>query len=150
MVTLDSNGTPRAYQLKSGAFGLAEWRRFKGEVNDLVELPIKHPGVRSSRPHIPFLVTNGEINDPAIRAINSSNEAWRSRRHPALRTISKGELLKRFFAVHGTYLPQELSDFNLFMELVLRDGRQPLEKEMVCKLLESVLPLRSAGKLKRT
>jgi hypothetical protein len=150
VITLDRNGAPRAYQLKSGAFGLAEWRRFKGEINDLVELPIDHPGVRSGRQHIPFLVTNGEINDPAIRAINSANKAWRRRRYPSLRTVSKGELLKRLLAAHGAYLPHELSDFNLFMELVLRNGRGPLEKEKVCKLLESVLPLGSGEKLKTT
>ena len=136
VVTIDEAGRPRGYQLKCGDVGLSEWRKYKGEINDLVELPIGHPAVRTSGAHIPFLVTNGEINDPAISAIRSSNEAWRRRRHPALRTISKGQLLKRFLAVHGSYLPSELSDFNLFMQLVLRDGREPLDKENVSKLLE--------------
>jgi hypothetical protein len=105
VVTIDEAGRPRGYQLKCGDVGLSEWRKYKGEINDLVELPIGHPAVRTSGAHIPFLVTNGEINDPAISAIRSSNEAWRRRRHPALRTISKGQLLKRFLAVHGSYLP---------------------------------------------
>ena len=150
VVTFDKSGKLRGYQLKSGDFGLSEWRKYKGEINDLVELPIAHPAAPSSGKHTPFLVTNGEINDPAIRAINSANAAWRQRRYPALRTISKGQLLKRFLAAHGAYLPKELSDFNLFMELVLADGRHPLDKEKVCRLLESVLPLANGRKLKPT
>ncbi len=148
VVTIDKKGRPRGYQLKCGDLGLSEWRKYKGEINDLVELPISHPSIQTSGKHIPFLVTNGEINDPAIRAIESSNQAWRKRRYPTLRTISKGELLKRFLDVHGSYLPKELSDFNLFMELVLRDGREPFDKENVCKLLESVLPLATGPRLK--
>jgi hypothetical protein len=148
VITIDEDGKPRGYQLKCGNLGLSEWRRYKGEINDLVEMPINHPAIQTSVKHIPFLVTNGEINDPAISAIRSSNQAWRRRRYPVLRTISKGELLKRFLAVHGSYLPNELSDFNLFMELVLRDGREPLDKEKVSRLLESVLPLASTRKLR--
>jgi len=150
VVTIGKNGKLRGYQLKSGDFGLSEWRKHKGEINDLVELPISHPAIQPSRKHTPFLVTNGEINDPAIRAINSANEAWHKRRYPILRTISKGELLKRFLAAHGAYLPKKLSDFNLLMELILRDGHEPLDKEKVCKLLESVLPFANDGRLRQT
>ena len=144
VVTIDDGGKVRAYQLKCGDIGLAEWRKNKGEINDLVEMPINHPGVLSSRHHTPYLVTNGEIKDTAIKAINSSNQSWRKRRFPALRTVSRGQLLKRFLAVHGSYLPKELADFTLFMELVLRDGREPLHKDQFSRLLESILPLENA------
>jgi hypothetical protein len=150
VITVGQDGQLRGYQLKCGDFALAEWRKYKGEINDLVELPIKHPAVQPSQRHIPFLVTNGEINDPAINAINAANDAWRERRYPALRTISKGQLLKRFSSAHGTYLPNELSDFNRFMELVLREGGQPLDKEKVCLFLESILPFASTRGLKAT
>jgi hypothetical protein len=146
VVTIDDGGKVRAYQLKCGDIGLAEWRRNKGEINDLVEMPINHPGVLSSRHHTPYLVTNGEIKDTAIKAINSSNQSWRKRRFPALRTVSRGQLLKRFLAVHGSYLPKELADFTLFMELVLRDGREPLHKDQFSRLLESILPLENVKK----
>jgi hypothetical protein len=148
IVTLDKHGKLRGYQLKCGDIGLAEWRKNKGEINDLVELPINHPAMTSQRSHIPFLVTNGEIKDTAIRAVNSSNEAWRKRKYPRLRTISKGELLTRFLAAHGSYLPQEIPDFKLFMELIVRDGHEPLDKERVSSLLESVLPFKSTRTLK--
>ena len=41
VVTFDKSGKLRGYQLKSGDFGLSEWRKYKGEINDLVELPIR-------------------------------------------------------------------------------------------------------------
>jgi hypothetical protein len=111
-------------------------------------MPINHPALVTTRQHVPFLVTNGEIKDTAIKAIMSSNDAWHRRKYPRLRTIGKGELLKRFLAAHGSYLPQNIPDFKLFMELIVRDGREPLEKDRVSALLESVLPLNSTRKLK--
>jgi hypothetical protein len=150
VVTLDKKGNVRGYQLKCGDFGLAEWREHKGEINDLVELPIQHPAVQGARHHTSFLVTNGNIKDPALKAINSANEAWRKRRYPALRTISGSELLKRFLAVNGTYLPQELSDLTVFLELVLRNGREPADKAKLSKLLESILPLATTAKVTKT
>src|SRR5262245_36648643 len=95
VVTLDKRGRVRAYQLKCGDFGLAEWRKHRGEINDLVELPVQHPAIHAARHHTPFLVTNGDIKDPALKAINSANDAWRKRRYPALRTISGSALLSR-------------------------------------------------------
>jgi hypothetical protein len=65
-------------------------------------------------------VTNGEIKDTAIKAVMSSNDAWHKRKYPRLRTIGKGELLKRLLAAHGSYLPQDIPDFKLFMELILK------------------------------
>jgi hypothetical protein len=54
VVTRDQNGKMRGYQLKSGDFSLSEWRRYKGEINDLVELPIEHPASGTSGKHIPY------------------------------------------------------------------------------------------------
>ena len=142
VITIDKRGRPRAYQLKQGDIGLAEWRNNKGEINDLVEMPIRHPALNSARQHVPYLVTNGEIKDTALKAVLSSNEAWHKRKYPRLQTISKGELLKRFMAAHGSYLPNEVPDFKLFIELIVRDGREPLDKEKLSALLELVLPLK--------
>jgi hypothetical protein len=149
VITLDRRGRARAYQLKNGDIGLAEWRKYKGEVDELVELPIKHPAVHSGSSHLPIFVTNGEIKDTVVSAINSSNEAWRKRKYVPLRTVSKGELLKRFIAANGSYLPQELTDFTTFMELLVRDGKEPLDHKSLSSLLESVLRLREQAALKK-
>lgn len=141
VITIDPQGKTRAYQLKNGDFGLAEWRKHHGELTDLVELPIAHPGIRNKGHHMPFLVTNGELKDTAIKAITAANTAWRRRRYPALRTISKGELLRRFVKASGAYLPRELAEFTAFLELVIRDGREPLEKEKFARVWESILGL---------
>lgn len=150
VITIDKTGRTRGYQLKSGDLGLAEWRKYQGEIVDLVELPISHPGIRSSKHHLSFLVTNGGIKDTAIKALVSANEAWRRRGYPALRTVSKGQLLKRFMALHGAWLPQDLSDFSLFMELFLRNGAEPLDKDKTSRLLESVLPIAVSKPLRKS
>src|SRR5262249_38503203 len=105
IITLTRNGPPRAYQLKTGDLNLAEWRKIKGEIEELVEYPINHPAVRTKRQHEPILVTNGELRDTVVQAINVANQAWRRRRFPALRVITKSTLLQRFVALHGTFLP---------------------------------------------
>jgi hypothetical protein len=138
----------RAYQLKCGDFSLADWRKHKGEITDLIELPIQHPGITVRCNPECYLVTNGDIKDPALKAITAANMAWRKRKYPTLQTVSKNNLLSRFLSVHGTYLPKELVDFNLFLELLLADGYGPFDKEKAAKMLESVLPVVEPSKPK--
>jgi hypothetical protein len=79
IITVDKRSRVRAYQLKCGDFN--------------------HPGIPIQLKLDCFLVTNGEIKDPAIRAITSANVAWKKRKYPSLQTITKGRLL----AVHRAY-----------------------------------------------
>lgn len=143
VISIGTNGVPRAYQLKCGRITLAQWRGFVGEIQELVEYGIDHPGVRSRRYHEPYLVTNGEINDSVLRAIVSANRSWSRRNFPVLKVITKGELLSRFTKLHRAYFPREPTDFHGFMELVLRNGSQPLQKARFAHFLESVLPLKA-------
>jgi hypothetical protein len=149
VITLDKRGRLKAYQLKCGDFSLKDWRNHKGELNDLIELPITHPGVSTRRKPECFLVTNGEIKDPALNAITAANISWKQRKYPILQTLSRGALLTRFLAAHGRCLPKELTDFNLFLELILADGRAPLAKDKVSRLLETVLPVAKDAALKK-
>jgi hypothetical protein len=134
------------YQMKGGDIGLSEWRAIYGEIVNLVELPIEHPSVGLVAKHQPFLVTNGTISDPVLEQIRSANTGWKARGvKNQLKVISKGELLARFLKVHGSYLPKEPADFRLFLELVLRVGNEPLDKEKFSTFLRTVLPFEDAS-----
>lgn len=141
IVTRAPNGEIRAYQLKGGDIDLAGWRAVHGEIVNLVELPVEFPGNAPVSDFVPYLVTNGELTDPVLEQIRAENLGWQGRRvNKALHTIRKGELLERFGASHGAYLPRDLEDFRTFVELILHDGRAPADKEKAARLIEHILP----------
>jgi hypothetical protein len=107
----------------------------------LVELAIEFPGVPPITEFVPYLVTNGELTDPVSEQVRVDNLTWQGRGFKnQLRIVQKGELFERFRASHGAYLPQELADFRTFLELILRDGSAPAEKETAALLIEHILP----------
>jgi hypothetical protein len=144
VVTLGKDKVARAYQLKRGRLTQSDWRKFKGEIDELVEYPISYPGIPSSRLHRPSLVTNGSFSDPVLSAVVAANEAWSRRRYPKLHLVAGKELVARFLKLHGSYLPSQPSNFKLFLELVLENGRSPLRKAKLAHFLESILPLRAS------
>jgi hypothetical protein len=141
IVTVSPDGTIKAYQLKAGRIDLRAWHSIKDEINDLVELPVEHPSIRSKSWHQPILVTNGDITPPVLDQIRSKNEAFRRRGLPRLQLVVKGELLKRFERLHGHYLPRKPQDFGRLLKLILQGGANPLDKETVSTFLLTVLPL---------
>jgi len=141
IITRTAGGEVRAYQLKAGDIGLGEWRQIHGEIVNLVELAIEFPGTTPITDFVPYLVTNGELTDPVLEQIRVSNVGWKGRGiEKAVHVVQKGELLERFRASHGSYLPQALADFRTFLELILRDGSAPADKEKAAQLIEHVLP----------
>jgi hypothetical protein len=143
VISIGSDRTPSAYQLKGGRLALSDWRKFKGEIDELVEYPIDYPGITNRRLHRPYLVTNGSVSDAVLSAVRSANAAWKRRKHPALQLIVGSELVIGFVSSHGSYLPREPKNFKLFLELVLESGKSPLDKAKFARFLESVLPLRT-------
>lgn len=141
VITRTPAGEIRAYQLKAGDVGLNEWREIYGEVVNLVELAIELPGTPPITEFVPYLVTNGELTDPVLEQVRVANVTWQSRgMSKVLHVIQKGALFERFRSSHGAYLPHELGDFRTFLELILRDGAAPAEKERAAQLIEGVLP----------
>jgi hypothetical protein len=143
VITRTAAGEIRAYQLKAGNIGLNDWHKIYGEIVSLVELAIELPGRPPITDFVPYLVTNGELTVPVVEQIRVANLTWRSRAvGNELRVIQRGELFERFRASHGAYLPRELTDFRLFLELIQRDGSAPAEKEKAARLIEYVLPVK--------
>lgn len=146
IVAVAPDGIPNAYQLKAGAIRMSEWRRFKGEIEQLVEYPLDLPSLPSAPPHRPFLVTNGQINPAALNAINYANKSWKSRRFKTLQTIYGTDLTDRFKRAHGNYLPHDPMNLRTFLELYTKNGREPFPKGEFSRFVESVCRFsRSAG-----
>jgi hypothetical protein len=142
VITIAADKVPCAYQLKGGRVNLNEWRKYKGEVDELVEYPIDHPSVRSHKPHRSYFVTNGTVADPVLDSIRVANVGWKRRGVKPLRLVARDELVARFVAAHGSFLPRETRDFSSFLELIVNGGRGPFDKEQFASFLESVLPIK--------
>lgn len=143
VITLGHDREPRAYQLKAGRVTLKDWREYHGEINELVTYPIDHPSIRSRRQHRPYFVTNGTVADPVLSAIPAANRFWVRGGAKALQLVARDELVSRFVKAHGSYLPRDPANFALFLDLVVKGGRDPFPKADFARFLESLLPLHS-------
>jgi len=146
VISIAKNGDPCAYQLKRGPITLGRWREITPQIVELVEYGIRHPSVRARAQHHSYLVTNGEVNTPALHAIDAANRSWSQRKFRPLVVIDKGQLLSRFRKMHGSFLPKEPIDFRIFLELFLREGAEPLQKEKLSEFFESILPLEAEAR----
>lgn len=139
IIAIDENGIPCAFQLKSGDINGNVWRGIKGEIDELVEIPINYPKIDKKIKHRSIFVTNGRITDKVRRDVDDRNSRYRQLGLPELEIITGLELLKKFIDVHGSFLPTQISDFRKFLELLLSDGRELLDKKKFAHFLESVL-----------
>ncbi len=142
VITIGTDKVPCAYQLKAGRINLKAWQDIKGEIDELVELPISHPSIRSGKSHRPYLVTNGVVSDTVLNRIESTNKVWKKYNPNPLRLIQSAELITRFVNVHGSFLPRETKDFSSFLELIVNAGRGPFDKARFSSFLESIVPVR--------
>lgn len=144
VLTLDTNGFPKAYQLKMGNVALGEWRQYLGEVVQLVESHPSTPALPKNSPqHQPFLVTNGVFRDTVLNAIRQQNESWVNRSYKPLIPVSKDELLARFRVAHAQYFPNEVDDLNTFFQLYASRGEDTIHKPVLCRFVENILPFKN-------
>ena len=139
IIAIDENGIPCAFQLKSGDINGNIWRRIKGEIDELVEIPINYPLVDKKIGHRSIFVTNGRITDKVRRDVDDRNLTYKQRGYGELEIITGLDLLKKFIDVHGSFLPTQPSNFKIFLELFLRNGRELLNKKSFTVFLESIL-----------
>lgn len=138
VITVAPDGVSCDFQTKTGDIDLKEWREIRGEVAELVELPIDYPGVDKTTVHRAYLVANGIITDPVRVEISARNEdnIRKGRQYAELTVIAKDELLKAFIDAQGRFVPTELPDMRSFLEIYLSDGRAMLPKEKLFRVLE--------------
>lgn len=149
ILAIDSEGIPCAFQLKgtTGKISLNDWRNgLSQQVFDLITGAIVHPSIDSAKKHKSFLVTNGELEEEVIRAIEDQNKSLESNGYYPLRTIVKGELFGMAKALGTDFWPFEIMEVKTLLELCLEDGKGIFPKKKLAQLLEANLPLTSDKK----
>ncbi len=144
IITIAPDGTPCAYQLKTGNISLKQWNDKVGSQTDnLVSGQINHPSVDTSEYHRSYLVTNGRIEEEVSRMIDDRNRAWESQKQPyrRLETIVRGELFEKAKKLGTDLWPSELTDIRTLLEMYLENGKGILNKEKLSSLFESTFQL---------
>lgn len=142
IVARDPAGRLTTFQLKGGDIALPAWRAIRGEVEELVQLPVMLPGVAAGEAHAPILVTNGELVGDAVQNIREYVETWERAGHPHMAVWQKGELLQKFLSAHGSYVPsRSLADFRTFVELYVGNFTDRLPRERFATFIFSLYPV---------
>ncbi len=144
ILAIDPKGVPCAFQLKNAAgkqMTLSKWRDdLEKQIVALVHNQIVHPAISSDKPHRAFVVINGELSEEVARSIDDFNRGLRGR--PKLTVIVRGQLLDKFKKLGANFWPSEIStEFKLFLEIFLTNGRENLPKAKFAELMESALKL---------
>ncbi|MCB4792790.1 MAG: hypothetical protein LHV68_13050 [Elusimicrobia bacterium] len=141
IISIDKEGNSKAYQLKTGDINLAEWRKIRGEIQDLIELSIRHPSVDKTKMHKSVLVANGDITADVRAYIDQLNDdnVRMNRNFSPLSIVCKDTLLKEFIDAHGRFMPVELKDMQMFLEIYLHNGKDFFPKEKYINLVNNML-----------
>lgn len=141
IVARDPEGRLTTFQLKGGDIALPAWRAIRGEVEELVQLPVMLPGVAAGEVHAPILVTNGELVGDAVQNIREYVDGWERAGHPRMAVWQKGALLQQFLSAHGSYVPsRSLADFRTFVELYVGNFTDRFPRERFATFIFSLYP----------
>lgn len=148
LIAVDGGGTLFAYQLKGGDIGIAELEEIQGQLFALAGTALTYPGLEPARrPDRVVLVTNGRLSAPARSRLHDFNEANKAFYFPPIEPVERDQLVGRFVAAHGSYLPAEPRDFNRFLGLILKDGRGVFPvKEHASFIHELLVPVKEPPK----
>lgn len=142
IITFSPEGQLHAYQLKGPDLSnLEEFEKIQGQLIALAGTAISHPAVSPpKRPDHVFLVTNAILTPPVrdrIERFNSGNlpSGW-----PVIEPIEREQLLMRFTAAHGKYLPQSLPEIRKLLELYYSDPRSAFPVRSFIAYLGDILP----------
>jgi len=140
IITIDKAGHYHGYQLKAGDLTLKAWRDIRGEVEELIGLPLQHPDIPAGVAFTGHLVTSGLLKDPARKTIQDWKETWHQQGHSPLELTDKDALLRMFLDTHGEVLLSTPTDLERFLRLFLADKKDVLAKDDFAAFVESSLP----------
>jgi hypothetical protein len=150
IIAIDPKGTPCAYQLKGargGRLTLSKWRsELEQQIGSLVNLPIEHPAVPPHKWHKSFIVVNGTLDEDVSHAIELFNRGNEKQGYPQrkLEAVLLGELHSMFVEMESDFWATNLAEIKTYLELMLDDGKGPLDKARLGKLLQAALPFELA------
>lgn len=139
IISRDARGSLHAYQLKTGNINTKYWREIRGEIEELVCLPIQHPNIRESARFTPHLITNGNVTTDVKQQISQFSKHWLRTSGRTLQISERESLLSEFKQLHESILPVAPVDFERFLSLFLRDKRDAINKGEFSKFLESII-----------
>jgi hypothetical protein len=150
IIARDRHGQLRTYQLKGGDINLKKWGEIRPQVEDLVRLGAFASGISKDEPHLPSLVTNGEVVGDAATSIEEYSARWAKDGAPKLDVIDGGRLLRRFIDAHDKYLPSAAMDFRRFVELYVGDFSGLIPRPALATFLEGTVAHETVGEKTRT
>ncbi len=123
ILTVSAEGQLHAYQLKGPDLRtLDEFEKIQPQLLALAAAGITHPAVAPPRrPDRVFLVTSAKLTPPVRDRIEKFNFGNTPTGLPPIEPIELEQLTKRFVLAHGAYMPQELPDIQVLIELYYSD-----------------------------
>ena len=142
IITVAPDGAACAFQLKGpNLTRLADFEAIHGQLLALVSTAISHAGVGTPRrPDRVYLVTNGVLTPPVRDRLQQFNVANAQADCPAVEAVERQHLLSRFITAHGTYLPQDLSDIRVLLELYYADPSTLFPVRSFAEYLTALMP----------
>jgi hypothetical protein len=139
-VALAADGELRAYQLKGGDINLTELERLQGQLFALAASAITYPGVEPPRrPDRAYLICSGRLSPPARDRLSAINSANRESGLPPIEVVELDQLVSRFSAAHGAFLPAQLTEFSELLKLALSDGQDCFPTRTYSDVIQTVL-----------
>ena len=142
ILTFSANGELHAYQLKGpDLVKLRDFENLQEQLFALAGTAITHPAVDPPRrADRVFLVTTATLTPPVRDRIEKFNISTVPDGWPPIELIERDQLVARFVAAHGTYLPQSLPDVRTLVELYYSDPASLFPVKMFAGYLSEILP----------
>ena len=142
ILTFSANGELHAYQLKGpDLVKLRDFENLQEQLFALAGTAITHPAVDPPRrADRVFLVTTATLTPPVRDRIEKFNISTVPDGWPPIEPIERDQLVARFVAAHGTYLPQSLPDVRTLVELYYSDPASLFPVKMFAGYLSEILP----------
>ncbi|HEU5187884.1 MAG TPA: hypothetical protein VFT87_05290 [Candidatus Saccharimonadales bacterium] len=130
IIAIDKNGDVHCYQLKCGDIGTTQWRAIKTEVDELVQIPPKHPSLPTDvKVWHSYLVTNGMLNNTSARTIDDYSREMSEKGFSKLQTILKDELVEDFTDFYGSFFPDSPEELQAFLGIYNQPGDDTLSNQ---------------------
>jgi hypothetical protein len=143
IVTFDGQGRLCAFQLKGGDQDQGDIEAIQSQLLALAAGAVTYPGIEPPRrPDRVFLVVSGALTPPARDRIGNFNHANRNLGYPSIEVVEKEQLVARFVAAHGEFLPTEPTDLNDLLKFYLGDGRGPFPVQHLLRFVVGVVTSR--------
>jgi hypothetical protein len=143
VVAISKDGVPHGYQLKGGKIDLKRWRdEVKPEIDVMIDSAIQHPDIDKNKPHVSYLVTNGEIDDSVRAEIVAINEkGWKG---SPLHLWTRGDLLSGFQTMSDGILPKDAKMYKRLTDLIFADGTGQPDIAGINDFLQEILDIKNA------